>query len=64
MGETENQAREKTFELFMRHWQQMDERQRRTWLALLVGKLPLVELEGLERRLVSRKERITHERRR
>lgn len=40
-----------TFEALMNHWQQIDERQRRTWLAWLVGQLSAESLNALSVRI-------------
>lgn len=56
--EKERQLREHTFEAFMQHWHRCDDRQRRTWLAWLTGRLGVESLSAmktkLERKGVSR----------
>lgn len=39
------------FTAFMAHWQRCDDRQRRTWLALLIGYMSELELVLLKTRL-------------
>ena len=43
--------RTETFTAFMAHWQRCDDRQRRTWLAWLLGRLEEGSLADLKIRL-------------
>lgn len=49
--EIERRLRHQVFEELARRFFASDTRLQRTWLALLVGKLPLSQLEALEVRL-------------
>jgi hypothetical protein len=46
--------RTETFAALMEHWQRIDDRQRRTWLAWLLGRLEKPSLEDLKIRLEKR----------
>jgi hypothetical protein len=46
--------RTETFTAFMAHWQRIDDRQRRTWLAWLLGRLGEQSLADLKIRLEKR----------
>ena len=46
--------REETFAKFMQHWQDCDDRQRRTWLAWIVGRLEIADVEAILLRLEKR----------
>lgn len=49
--------RTETFTAFMAHWQRCDDRQRRTWLAWLLGRLEGRSLADLKIRLEKRGEK-------
>lgn len=49
--------RTETFAAFMAHWQRIDDRQRRTWLAWLLGRLEEQSLADLQVRLQKRGEK-------